>query len=217
MELQIEQDLFANEAKLATENQRLFQARQWAVLNLLAAPGAGKTSMIRQTASLLKHPLAVIEGDPAARIDTDLLQSQGIPAFQINTEGGCHLEATMIARALQEFQPVPHSLLIIENVGNLICPAAFPLGETWRVVMLGASEGDDKPFKYPEIFQGADAVLLNKIDLLPYVDFNRDRFYQAINNLRPGMPVFELSCKTGAGLPAWVEWLTARLDSYWGQ
>ena len=197
MEIRVEQDLFANEARLAMENQALFQERGLMVINLLAGPGAGKTSFIRQTAQAVSLPLAVIEGDPASRIDTDLLNSIGIPAFQINTEGGCHLEATMINLALQEFTPPAPGILVIENVGNLICPASFPLGEAIRVVMLGVSEGDDKPFKYPDIFQGATAVILNKIDLQPYVDFDRERFYRGIRALNQDLPVFEVSCKTG--------------------
>lgn len=207
MEINIEQDLFAHEAELAAVNRRLFKERGLTVLNLLAAPGAGKTSLIRETVSLLKRRVAVIEGDPASSIDTDLLNSLGVPAFQINTEGGCHLEAPMITKALEDFHPEPGTLLIIENVGNLICTAAFPLGESLRVVMVGVSEGDDKPFKYPDIFQGADAVILNKVDLQPFVDFDPERFRRGIEALKPGLPIFAVSCKTGSGLQAWAEWL----------
>lgn len=207
MEIKIEQDLFAHEAELATANRRLFKERGLIVLNLLAAPGAGKTSLIRKMAPLLKRPVAVIEGDPASSIDTDLLNSLGISACQINTEGGCHLEAPMISKALEDFHPEPGSLLIIENVGNLICTASFPLGESIRVVMAGVSEGDDKPFKYPDIFQDADGVILNKMDLQPFVDFDPDRFRRGIKALKPALPIFEVSCKTGSGLPALAEWL----------
>ncbi|MGE5607405.1 MAG: hydrogenase nickel incorporation protein HypB [Bacteroidota bacterium] len=207
MEINIEQDLFAHEAGLAAANRKLFKERGLTVLNLLAAPGAGKTSLIRNTASFFKRRVAVIEGDPASSIDTDLLNSLGISAFQINTEGGCHLEAPMIAKALEDFHPEPGTLLIIENVGNLICTAGFPLGESARVVMVGVSEGDDKPFKYPDIFQGADAVVLNKMDLQPFVDFDSARFHRGIEALKPGLPIFEVSCKTGSGLQVWAEWL----------
>ena len=210
MEIRVEQDLFQTETALAEENRRLFLEHRWTAVNLLAGPGSGKTSLIRQTAPLLDIPVAVIEGDPASRIDTDLLNSLGIPAFQINTEGGCHLEAPMIQKALREFQPVAGSLLMIENVGNLICTAAYPLGEAARIVMLGVSEGDDKPFKYPQIFQGADAVVLNKIDLQTFVDFDLDRFYQGLAALSPAIPVFEVSCKTGTGLREWADWLRGR-------
>lgn len=217
MEIRVEQDLLKTETLLAEENRRIFREQHWAVINLLAGPGAGKTSLIRQTAPLLGLPLAVIEGDPASRIDTDLLNSLGIPAFQINTEGGCHLEAPMIAKAVRDFHPAAGSVLMIENVGNLICTAAYPLGEALRLVMLGVSEGDDKPFKYPDIFQGADAVILNKIDLLPFVDFNPERFYRGISALNPALPVFEVSCRTGAGLTEWVNWLRGKWEGFWAE
>lgn len=207
MEINIGQDLFAHEAELAAANRKLFKARGLIALNLLAAPGAGKTSLIRKTVPLLKRPVAVIEGDPASSIDTDFLNSLGISAFQINTEGGCHLEAPMISKALEDFHPGAGSILIIENVGNLICTASFPLGESIRVVMVGVSEGDDKPFKYPDIFQEADAVILNKIDLQPFVDFDPERFRRGIEVLKPGLPIFQVSCKTGSGLQAWAGWL----------
>ncbi|NLW46198.1 MAG: hydrogenase nickel incorporation protein HypB [Firmicutes bacterium] len=213
MEINISRDLFDHEAELAVANRKLFQKMGIIVLNLLAGPGAGKTSMIRSTAPLLKQPVAVIEGDPASSIDTDLLNSLGIPAVQINTEGGCHLEAPMVSKALDEFKLEPNTLLIIENVGNLICTAGFPLGESIRVVMVGVSEGDDKPYKYPDIFQGADAVILNKIDLQPYVDFNRERFQEGVRTLRPGLPIFEVSCRTGRGLSEWSQWLERTIIS----
>lgn len=215
MDLNIEQDLFENEAKLAEENRKLFKERGLMVVNLLAGPGAGKTSLIKQTAHLLKVPLAVIEGDPASSIDTDHLKSLGIPAYQINTEGGCHLEAPMIATALEEFKVAPRTLLFIENVGNLICTAGYPLGEAVRVVMTGVSEGDDKPFKYPDIFQNADAVILNKIDLKPLVQFNSSRYYEGIHTLNPDAHTFEVSCKTGDGMEEWVNWLAVKTATYW--
>lgn len=213
MEIDIGRDLFDHEAELAAGNRKLYKDMGIIVLNLLAAPGAGKTSLIRSTAPLLKRPVAVIEGDPASRIDTDLLNSLGIPAFQINTEGGCHLEASMISKALESFKPERNTLLIIENVGNLICTAAFPLGESIRVVVVGVSEGDDKPYKYPGIFQEADAVVLNKIDLEPFVDFNPDRFQRGVRSLRPELPIFEISCRTGSGLREWAEWLERTISS----
>lgn len=215
MDLDIEQDLFKNEAKLAEENRKLFKERSLMVVNLLAGPGAGKTSLIKQTAHLLKVPIAVIEGDPASSIDTDQLKALGIPAFQINTEGGCHLEAAMIAKALTEFKPNPRTLLFIENVGNLICTAEYPLGETIRVVMTGVSEGDDKPYKYPYIFQNADAVILNKIDLKSMVEFNIKRFYEGIRTLNPQAAIFEISCKNGTGMEDWVDWLAVKSATCW--
>jgi hydrogenase nickel incorporation protein HypB len=215
MEIKIAQDFFANEALLAAENKELMKKRDLMAVNLLGTPGAGKTSIIKHTARLLKIPMAVIEGDPASSIDTDLLKSLGIPAYQINTEGVCHLEASMIIKALTEFEVAPRSLLFIENVGNLICTASYPLGEALRVVIVGASEGDDKPFKYPDIFQTANAVILNKTDLKAAVDFNSERFYQGIYSLHTKLPVFEISCKTGTGLEAWVNWLAVQVATFW--
>lgn len=215
MEIKVAQDLFANEAELAAKNAALFKQQGLVVVNLLGPPGAGKTSIIKNTGRLLKIPTAVIEGDPASSIDTDLLNSVGISAFQINTEGVCHLDATMIAKALSEFKIPPRTLLFIENVGNLICTASYPLGEALRVVVVGASEGDDKPFKYPDIFQAANAVILNKTDLQAAVDFNIERFHKGIQSLNVKLPVFEVSCKTGAGLEAWVNWLAVRAAVFW--
>jgi hydrogenase nickel incorporation protein HypB len=215
MEIKIAQDLFENETQLALANVELMKKRGLMAVNLLGTPGAGKTSIIRHTARLLKVPMAVIEGDPASSIDTDLLKSLGIPAYQINTQGLCHLEATMITKALDEFEVVPRSLLFIENVGNLICTACYPLGEALRVVVVGASEGDDKPFKYPDIFQTANAVILNKTDLQAAVDFNLERFYEGIHCLHTKLPVFEISCKTGTGLESWVNWLAVQIATFW--
>jgi hydrogenase nickel incorporation protein HypB len=215
MEIKIAQDFFANEALLAAKNEEFMKKKGLMAVNLLGTPGAGKTSIIKHTARLLKISMAVIEGDPASSIDTDLLKSLGIPAYQINTEGVCHLEATMITKALTEFEIAPRSLLFIENVGNLICTACYPLGEALRVVIVGASEGDDKPFKYPDIFQTANAVILNKTDLQSAVDFNLERFYKGIHSLHTKLPVFEISCKTGTGLEAWVNWLAVQVATFW--
>jgi hydrogenase nickel incorporation protein HypB len=215
MEIKIAQDFFAKEAELAAENVEIMRKKGLMAVNLMGTPGAGKTSIIKQTARLLKVPMAVIEGDPASSIDTDLLKSLGIPAYQINTEGVCHLEATMISKALTEFEGAPRTLLFIENVGNLICTASYPLGEALRVVVVGASEGDDKPFKYPDIFQTANAVILNKTDLQSAVDFNLERFYKGIHSLQAKLPVFEISCKTGTGLEAWVNWLAVQIATFW--
>lgn len=215
MKIEIEQDLFEKEAQLAAANAEWMKQRGLMAVNLMGTPGAGKTSIIKNTARLLKVPMAVIEGDPASSIDTDLLKSAGIPAYQINTEGVCHLDAAMVAEALHQFEVPSRTVLFIENVGNLICTASYPLGEAIRVVVVGASEGDDKPFKYPDIFQTADVVILNKTDLESAVNFNLKRFYEGINSLKPKLPVFEISCKTGNGLEAWVNWLAVQVASYW--
>lgn len=217
MEIKIEQDIFENEAKLAERNRAIFAEKGLMVVNLLAAPGAGKTSLIKGTAPLLKVPTAVIEGDPASSIDTDKLNSMGIPAFQINTEGGCHLDAPMISKALSEFPLEPKTLLFVENVGNLICTAYFPLGEALRVLLLSVAEGDDKPYKYPDIFRGADAIVLNKIDLKPHVEFNSEYFYQGIRAIHPKAHLFEVSCKNGNGIEAWANWLATEAADFWSK
>ncbi|MCL6590681.1 MAG: hydrogenase nickel incorporation protein HypB [Firmicutes bacterium] len=214
-EIEINQDLFGHEAQLAEENRKYFKKHGLMAINLLAAPGAGKTSLIKQTAQYLKTPVAVIEGDPASSIDTVHLNSLGIPAYQINTQGGCHLEAPMIIEALQNFKLAPKTLLFIENVGNLICTASYPLGEALRVVIAGVAEGDDKPYKYPDIFQSADAVILNKIDLKPMVDFDQERFLRGLKAQNHTAQVFEVSCKTGAGLEGWVNWLEIKMAGFW--
>jgi hydrogenase nickel incorporation protein HypB len=217
MEIKVEQDVFENELKLAEQNRKLFEEKGLMVVNLLAAPGTGKTSLIKSTAHLLKVPTAVIEGDPASSIDTDKLNSMGIPAFQINTEGGCHLEAPMIVKALSEFKLEPKTLLFVENVGNLICTAYFPLGEALRVLMLSVAEGDDKPYKYPDIFREADAIVLNKIDLKQHVEFNGDYFYKGIKALNPKAHIFEVSCKNGNGVESWVNWLAVKAATFWAK
>ena len=215
MEINIAQDVFENEIKLAEQNRKLFGEKGLMVVNLLAAPGAGKTSLIKRTAHLLKVPAAVIEGDPASSIDTDALNSMGIPAFQINTEGGCHLEAPMIVKALSDFKLEPKTLLFVENVGNLICTAYFPLGEALRILLLSVTEGDDKPYKYPDIFREADAIVLNKIDLKPHVEFRSDYFYQGIKTLNPKAQLFEVSCQNGSGIEVWADWLTDKAVTFW--
>lgn len=217
MEIKVEQDVLENELKLAEQNRKLFAEKGLMVVNLLAAPGTGKTSLIKSTAHLLKVPTAVIEGDPASSIDTDKLNSMGIPAFQINTEGGCHLEAPMIVKALSEFKLEPKTLLFVENVGNLICTAYFPLGEALRVLMLSVAEGDDKPYKYPDIFREADAIVLNKIDLKQHVEFNSDYFYKGIKALNPKAHTFEVSCKNGSGVEGWVNWLAVKAATFWAK
>jgi hydrogenase nickel incorporation protein HypB len=216
MEIKIEHDFFAHEAQLAAQNQALFQEMGLMAINLLAGPGAGKTSLIKQTHQMLSIPFAVIEGDPASSLDTEHLMTLGIPAVQINTEGGCHLEAAMIFKALESFKPAPRTLLWIENIGNLICTAGYPLGEALRIAMVGASEGDDKPFKYPYVFQDAACVIVNKIDLKPYVEFDSRRFAKGVQSVNRKAPIFEVSCKTGAGMEPLIHWLKLKAREFWG-
>lgn len=204
----VERILSAND-RLAEENQRLLNAKGILAVNLMASPGAGKTSLIRRTVEALagRLRLGAIEGDLAGTLDADLLWGMGVPAVQINTGGGCHLEAQMVREALAQLPLDDLDLIIIENVGNLVCPAGFLLGAQRSVVIASVPEGDDKPYKYPGIYRGIHALVLNKTDLLPYVEFDVERFRRGIEVLNPGVAFFPLSCKTGEGMEAWVAWL----------
>ena len=197
---------------IAQENQALLKAQHILAVNIMASPGAGKTSLILQTAKSLagRIRLGVIEGDVASRLDADKVASMDIPVVQINTGGECHLDALTIQKALKAL-PLPElDILFIENVGNLICPVEFQLGEKIRVVVASVPEGDDKPYKYPGMFTAVNAVVLNKMDLAPYVDFNLDVLRQGVRSLNQGATIFELSCRTGEGIPAWAEWLESQ-------
>ena len=184
-------------------------------MNIMASPGAGKTSVILRTIEALKDrmQLGVVEGDTAAvTIDADKVITAGMPAVQINTGGQCHLDAVMLGKALPTLSLGDIDLLIVENVGNLICPHSFALGTHFNVVIASVPEGDDKPYKYPNIYRGIDALILNKIDLLPYIDFDEAYFRQGIEILNPGVAYFPLSCTTGEGVAEWVDWLVARVE-----
>jgi len=204
----VERIMSAND-RLAEENRQLLDERGILALNLMASPGAGKTSLIGRTLEALRGRLrlAAIEGDLASTIDADHLAAMGIPTVQINTGGGCHLEAQMVQQALGELPLDELDLIIIENVGNLVCPAAFQLGAQRRAVIASVPEGDDKPYKYPSIYRGIEALILNKTDLLPYVEFDVDYFRRGIEVLNPGVAFFPLSCQTGEGLETWTRWL----------
>ena len=204
--------LGANEEKAKSNQNRLDQNGILAI-NIMSSPGAGKTSLILRTINRLKPKvrIAVIEGDVASSIDAEKVNELGVAAVQINTAGGCHLDANMIENALNHLPLEDADLLFIENVGNLICPVEFALGEHRRVMLLSLPEGDDKPYKYPAMFADADVVLLNKIDLKPYLNFNIDAFQKAVTGLNPKVKIFPVSCQTGEGLEAWFSWLKARL------
>lgn len=178
-------------------------------LNLMGSPGAGKTSVILDSAAQLagRLKLAVIEGDIASRVDADKVASAGVPVYQINTGGMCHLDAPMVRDALSELDLTGAELLFIENVGNLVCPNEFALGTHRQVLIASVPEGDDKPHKYPAMFQDTDVVVLNKVDLLPYIDFDLDAYRRLLRALNPDVAVFPLSCKTGQGVAEWVDWL----------
>jgi hydrogenase nickel incorporation protein HypB len=199
--------LDANE-QIAAENEAFFRNLGVIAINLMASPGAGKTSLIVRTAEEAGLPFAVIEGDIASTIDAEKVAEKGMPVVQINTGGECHLDAAMVRAALQRLDTKEARFLFIENVGNLVCPAEFRLGEQIRVLVASVPEGDDKPFKYPGMFGAVQAVVLNKIDLLPHIDFNMDRFREGVYAVNPEAPLFCLSCRTKEGLGDWITWLT---------
>jgi len=209
--------LEANET-IANRNQDLLDKHKIFALNIMSAPGAGKTSLILQTMTSLKSRLniAVIEGDVASTVDAEKVQNEATAVIQINTRNmseSCSLMAAMIEQALKDLPLDDIDLLIIENVGNLICPSEFTLGEHKRVVISSLPEGDDKPTKYPLIFIDADAVIINKMDLLPHVDFDIANFRRSIQGLNPEAEVFELSCKTGEGIERWCSWILEQLQT----
>jgi hydrogenase nickel incorporation protein HypB len=212
----VEEILSANDSLAAQNQARLNEARVLG-MNIMASPGAGKTSVILRTIEALKDELqlGVVEGDTAAvTIDADKVITAGMPAVQINTGGQCHVDAVMLGKALPAL-PLEHiELLIVENVGNLICPASFTLGTHLNVVIASVPEGDDKPYKYPNIYRGIDALILNKIDLLPYIDFDRQYFRRGIEILNPSVTFFPLSCTTGEGVSDWTDWLLARVQAF---
>lgn len=205
----VENILNAND-RLAEENFARIEAAGVFSINIIASPGAGKTSLIEKTLPLLKGKLrvAAVDGDIATSIDSDRAAIAGAAAaVQINTGGDCHLDAVMLRSALDQLDLTQFDLLIVENVGNLVCPANFKLGTHKTVLVASVPEGDDKPYKYPGTYRGVDALVVNKIDLLPYVDFRMDYFTQGVQVLNPNVTTFPLSCRTGEGLEAWVDWL----------
>ena len=206
----VENILSANE-RLAEENARTLALEGVAAVNIMASPGAGKTSLIVQTIGALANRvrIGVIEGDVASRVDADTIEALGIPVVQINTGGTCHLDANMVHGALGELPLDQLDLLFIENVGNLICPTEFALGEALKVMIASVPEGDDKPYKYPGMFAAVDAIVVNKIDILPYVEFDLAGFRRLVTGLNTDVQVFEVSCKTGEGIAAWADWLMA--------
>lgn len=200
--------LEANE-RIAAENRKIFDEVNIFVMNIMSGPGAGKTSLIERTIKELKGKIkiGVIEGDIAGTDDAERIEKHGIPVVQINTGGGCHLDANMIREVLEDFPLKELDLLIIENVGNLVCPAEFNLGEDMKVMLLSIAEGHDKPLKYPLMFQESSALILNKIDLLPYTDADINKMKKDSLSLNPKLKIFDVSCKTGDGISEWTNWL----------
>lgn len=206
--------IFSANDQVASINRQMFDQAGIFTINIMASPGAGKTSTILQTIRALRPAfrIGVVEGDTApVTIDADKVIAEGMPAVQINTGGDCHLDAPMLQAGLAQLPLEQLDIIIVENVGNLICPAAFNLGTHANVLIASVPEGDDKPYKYPEIYRGLDALILNKIDLLPYVPFNQEYFRQGVEVLNPGVAFFPLSCQSGEGISAWTDWLAARV------
>lgn len=211
----VEKILSAND-RIASENRAMLDDARVFAINIMASPGAGKTSLIEQTLRQLagKLRVGVIDGDIATSLDAERASAAGAVSIQINTGGDCHLDAVMVHSALKELPLSQLDLLIIENVGNLICPANFQLGTHKSVLVASVPEGDDKPYKYPGIYRGVDALVINKIDLLPYVSYDMDYFRRGVEILNSGVVSFPLSCRTGAGLETWLAWLTDSVNAY---
>ena len=202
--------------RIAEENRKLFDQHKIFVINLMSSPGAGKTSLVEQTIKALKnrYKIAVIEGDIQDTYDADRIAKLKIPVVQINTGGACHIDGNMIREAFPSFDFNKIDLLIVENVGNLVCPAEFKIGENIKVMLLSTPEGADKPAKYPLMFQESAALLINKMDIMPYVDFDLKKARRDSLALNKKLKIFEVSCKTAAGLDAWIAWLTQRIDEF---
>jgi len=214
MEIKVVKDILGANEQIAQVNRQLLDSNHVFAVNLMSAPGAGKTSLILETIERLKGKtkLGVIEGDVSSSLDAELIAKEGVPVVQINTGGGCHLDANMASSALGSLPLKDIELLLIENVGNLICPAEFALGEHRKVVISSIPEGDDKPFKYPLMFHQADAVLINKIDLLPYLKFDTQAFSQTIKGMNQEVEILLISCTTGQGIEEWVSWLLSQIE-----
>ena len=207
--ISLEAQILAKNDKLAARNRGWFAGRNILALNLVSSPGAGKTTLLERTIRELsgKLPISVVEGDQETINDAERIRSTGCNVVQINTGTGCHLEADMLARGLQELKPATNSVVLIENVGNLVCPALFDLGEKCKVAILSVTEGEDKPLKYPHMFRASDIMIVNKSDLLPYVDFDVNICIENARKVNPGIRVFALSAATGEGMQSWYEWL----------
>jgi hydrogenase nickel incorporation protein HypB len=210
--VEAEEKILSLNNRYAAANRQLFTRQNICALNLVSSPGSGKTTLLVETLQRLKNsvPLAVIEGDQQTSVDAQRIRATGVEAIQVNTGKGCHLDAHMVGHAVEHLSLGKDAILLIENVGNLVCPAEFDLGEKLRVVILSVTEGEDKPLKYPHIFRSADLMILTKSDLLPYVDFDVPRCLDYVHQVNPGLPMLMLSAKNGDGMSAWIDWLLGR-------
>ena len=211
----LEQKVLEKNDLLAEQNRKWLAERSVLALNVTSSPGAGKTTLLERTIRELKddRPVAVIEGDQETLLDAERIRTAGARAVQVNTGAGCHLDADMVHRALHALDPEPASLLFIENVGNLVCPALFDLGESSKVVVISVTEGADKPLKYPHMFAAAGLIIVNKIDLLPYVDFDLEKCCSYARSVNPSVNILPVSATTGEGVQAWYEWITSQVGA----
>jgi hydrogenase nickel incorporation protein HypB len=213
MKIKLVKDILGANDQIAQKNRQLFDSHKVFVVNVMASPGAGKTSLILETIKRLKDrvKVGVVEGDISSSLDAEAIGKEGVPVVQINTGGECHLDANMTASALGDVPLDKIRLLLIENVGNLVCPAEFKIGEDLKILIASTPEGDDKPYKYPLMFHEADVVLINKVDLLPYLNFDVDAFTKAVRGINKKAKIIPVSCTTGQGIDDWVGWLEAKV------
>ncbi len=212
----VERQILKKNDDIAAENREFFRQAGVFVFNLLSSPGSGKTSLLEKTLEKLhdKYRIAVIEGDVQTDLDARRISRFNVPAVQIVTKGGCHLEANLIQNAVENIDVKALDLLVIENVGNLVCPSNYDLGEHMKIVVVSTTEGDDKPLKYPKMFRVSDVMVVNKIDLLPYVEFDMDTIRKNALSINPNLTIFETSCRTGEGIDRWVDWLSGKIEQF---
>lgn len=214
MKISVVRDILEANDRIAQQNRELFKENGLFVINLMSSPGAGKTTLLEKSIEALKDDIriGVIEGDIQSTRDAERIAAKGVPAVQINTDGACHLDGNMIRDTFREFDFKDLDLLVVENVGNLVCPAEFQVGEDCKVMILSVTEGDDKPGKYPLMFRESKVLLVNKTDLLPYVDCSMDKIREESLKINPDLTIFPVSCKTGEGLDDWFSWLKGRVE-----
>lgn len=214
MKISVVKDILDANQRIAEENRLRFEENRILVVNLMSSPGSGKTTLLEKTIAALcpRVRIGVIEGDIQSTYDAERIEKTGIPVVQINTGGACHLDSNMIREALGKMNLRELDILFIENVGNLVCPASFNLGEDFKAMILSVSEGDDKPLKYPLIFQESKALIINKTDLLPFCDCNPDLIEERALKINPHLAIFRVSCRTGEGLSSWTDWLSRRIQ-----
>lgn len=216
MNISVVRNILEVNQRIADQNRKVFDQNNLYVINLMSSPGAGKTTLLEKTIDRLKDRLriGVIEGDIQCSFDAERIAVKGIQAVQINTDGACHLDGNMILEAMNQLDLSVLDLLIVENVGNLVCPAEFNVGENMKIMLLSVAEGEDKPLKYPLMFQESSVLIINKIDLLPYVDCSVEKIRESVADLNGNMVIFEVSCRTGDGLDNWTTWLEERVNHF---